>query len=80
MTIFRPCIDLHNGKVKQIVGSTLQDDTESLTTNFVSCEKPSFYAELYRKFRLTGGHIIMLGSTDQNKDAALEILRTWDLQ
>ena len=57
--MFRPCIDLHEGKVKQIVGGTLGD--AGLRTNFVS-ERPSeWYADLYRKDALTGGHVIMLG-------------------
>ena len=60
---FRPCIDLHHGKVKQIVGGTLRDQSEqALTTNFES-EKPApWYARLYRGDGLTGGHIIRLGS------------------
>jgi phosphoribosylformimino-5-aminoimidazole carboxamide ribotide isomerase len=73
---FRPCIDLHNGFVKQIVGSTLTDENESiLETNF-QAEKPSeWYAELYRKDRLTGGHIIQLGSG--NEKATQAALSAW---
>ncbi len=73
---FRPCIDLHDGMVKQIVGSTLVDDKPgSLKTNFTS-EKPStWYAELYRKDNLTGGHIIKLGPG--NDQAAKEALAAW---
>jgi phosphoribosylformimino-5-aminoimidazole carboxamide ribotide isomerase len=56
--MFRPCIDLHEGKVKQIVGGTLGAD---LKTNFVSERPASWYAELYRRDNLRGGHIIMLG-------------------
>jgi phosphoribosylformimino-5-aminoimidazole carboxamide ribotide isomerase len=68
--MFRPCIDLHEGKVKQIVGGTLGDG--GLKTNFVS-EKPStYYAELYRRDNLRGGHIIMLGPG--NKVAAIDAL------
>ncbi len=59
---FRPCIDLHNGKVKQIVGSTLSDDSpQQLKTNFVADQPSSYYAEMYRRDGLSGGHIIMLG-------------------
>ena len=59
---FRPCIDLHNGKVKQIVGSTLSDDSpQQLKTNFVADQPSSYYAEMYKSDGLTGGHIIMLG-------------------
>jgi phosphoribosylformimino-5-aminoimidazole carboxamide ribotide isomerase len=57
---FRPCIDLHNGKVKQIVGSSLIDGAEP-ETNFVADQDPSWFAELYRRDGLTGGHVIKLG-------------------
>jgi phosphoribosylformimino-5-aminoimidazole carboxamide ribotide isomerase len=63
MTIFRPCIDLHEGKVKQIVGSTL--DTPGLKTNFEAKEGAAHFAQLYKKFRLAGGHIISLGSGNE---------------
>ena len=59
--MFRPCIDLHEGKVKQIVGGTLETKTGSLRTNFVSEQPASWFAELYRRDELTGGHVIMLG-------------------
>ncbi|MGZ8940110.1 MAG: phosphoribosylformimino-5-aminoimidazole carboxamide ribotide isomerase [Limisphaerales bacterium] len=71
--MFRPCIDLHEGRVKQIVGGSL--DTAELRTNFVS-EKPSaWFAELYRRDYLRGGHVIMLGAG--NEPAALEALRAY---
>ncbi|ADH86958.1 phosphoribosylformimino-5-aminoimidazole carboxamide ribotide isomerase [Desulfurivibrio alkaliphilus] len=73
---FRPCIDLHEGKVKQIVGSTLSDsDQGSLATNFVAEQPPSYYAELYRRDNLNGGHVIMLGPG--NEAAAAEALAAW---
>ena len=59
--MFRPCIDLHEGKVKQIVGGSLTGDAATLQTNFVSDRPASWYAELYRKDVLPGGHVIMLG-------------------
>src|SRR5579862_439252 len=59
--MFRPCIDLHEGKVKQIVGGTLSDAPGRLRTNFVSDRPASWYAELYRRDGLKGGHVIMLG-------------------
>ena len=59
--MFRPCIDLHEGKVKQIVGGTLSDEPAKLRTNFVSDRPASWYAELYKRDGLKGGHIIMLG-------------------
>ena len=72
---FRPCIDLHDGQVKQIVGSTLQDNPAGLRTNFTSTFPPSHYARLYRRDNLTGGHIIMLGPG--NEAAAVEALAAW---
>ena len=65
---FRPCIDLHNGKVKQIVGSTLTDNPGSLKTNFTSDFSSSHYAQMYQRDGLDGGHVIMLGPG--NEDAA----------
>src|SRR6185436_1442956 len=59
--MFRPCIDLHQGKVKQIVGGTLSDDSGRLQTNFVSEHPASWYAELYKRDALKGGHVILLG-------------------
>ncbi len=59
--MFRPCIDLHEGKVKQIVGGTLSDDSGSLRTNFVADRPASWFAELYRHDQLAGGHVILLG-------------------
>lgn len=73
---FRPCIDLHEGKVKQIVGSTLTDDNpEQLRTNFTAENPSSWYAALYRADNLTGGHIIKLGAG--NDEAAREALAAW---
>ncbi len=77
MTKFRPCIDIHDGKVKQIIGGTLTDDAASLRENFVSEQSPGFYAELYRHHQLTGGHIIQLGQTPENKQAAICALSAW---
>ncbi len=59
--MFRPCIDLHEGKVKQIVGGTLGAEEKHLRTNFVSDRSPEWYADLYRRDGLHGGHVIMLG-------------------
>ena len=58
--MFRPCIDLHEGKVKQIVGGTLGAPGR-LRTNFVAAQPAAWFAELYKRDGLTGGHIIMLG-------------------
>lgn len=73
MSIFRPCIDLHNGKVKQIVGGSLSDS--GATTNFVSEYDASYYAELYKEKNLLGGHVIALGPG--NKEQVLQALQTW---
>ena len=75
MTKFRPCIDLHNGKVKQIVGSSLSQNESELQTNFVSQKPAEWYAELYKKDNLKGGHIIMLG--EGNEEAALKALEAY---
>jgi phosphoribosylformimino-5-aminoimidazole carboxamide ribotide isomerase len=61
--MFRPCIDLHEGKVKQIVGGTLGD--AGLRTNFVSEKSAAWFAELYRRDALFGGHVIMLGAGNE---------------
>lgn len=66
---FRPCIDLHDGKVKQIVGETLNTE---IIENFVSQYDSAYYAELFKKDALTGGHVIMLGGG--NEEAALQAL------
>jgi phosphoribosylformimino-5-aminoimidazole carboxamide ribotide isomerase len=59
--MFRPCIDLHEGKVKQIVGGTLGEGPGGLRTHFVSDRPAAWYAKLYKRDGLTGGHVIMLG-------------------
>lgn len=59
---FRPCIDIHNGKVKQLVGGSLRDEGDAARENFVSEQDAVFYAELYKKNRITGGHVILLNS------------------
>lgn len=61
--MFRPCIDLHEGKVKQIVGGSLGDS--GLRTNFVSDRPAAWFAELYKRDSLTGGHVIMLGAGNE---------------
>jgi len=75
MTHFRPCIDLHAGQVKQIVGGTLDSATSELKTNYVSKHSAGYYAELYRDNALEGAHVIMLGPG--NEEAAKEALAAW---
>ena len=68
---FRPCIDIHNGCVKQIVGGSLTDNENQAKNNFVSEKKADFYANMYKKDGFKGGHIIILnpaGSTYYNED------------
>lgn len=57
---FRPCIDIHNGKVKQIVGSSLKDSGNMASENFVAKMDASFYANLYRQKNIKNGHVILL--------------------
>ena len=65
MTAFRPCIDLHQGQVKQIVGGSLTDS--GADTNFISSHDAAYYAQLYREHNLTGGHVIALGPNNQEQ-------------
>lgn len=57
---FRPCIDIHNGSVKQIVGSSLSDLGDYARENFVSGQDAAFYAKLYSQYGIKGGHVILL--------------------
>ena len=75
MTKFRPCIDLHDGRVKQIVGSSLSDSGAGLKTNFETDRSPAWFAELYKKDSVRGGHVIMLGKG--NVDAAKAALAAY---
>src|SRR5438270_10044152 len=68
--MFRPCIDLHEGKVKQIVGGTLGGDAPALRTNYVSERPAEWYARLYQRDGLQGGHVIMLGPGNENQARA----------
>lgn len=61
---FRPCIDIHNGSVKQIVGGSLRDQGDTAEENYVSGQDAAFYAGLYREYKITNGHIIMLNAAD----------------
>lgn len=59
---FRPCIDIHNGQVKQIVGGSLKDENNDAVENFVSVQDAAYYAELYKRNCISGGHVILLNS------------------
>lgn len=79
---FRPCIDIHNGKVKQIVGSSLKDEGNQAVENFVADKGARDYALLYKENKLKGGHIILLNSADSEyyeatKKEALEALSAY---
>ncbi len=72
---FRPCIDLKNGRVVQIVGGSLSDDDSTALTNFETEKEPQEFAKLYREDRLPGGHVIALGPG--NDKAALQALQAF---
>ena len=79
---FRPCIDIHNGIVKQIVGGSLNKDSSKALENFVSKQSAKRYAKRYKKDGLTGGHIIMLNSLDSpayqsTKEQAMKALKAY---
>ncbi len=79
---FRPCIDIHNGKVKQIVGGTLKDAGNQAVENFVSKQDAAFYATLYQKSGIAGGHIILLNPAgseyyEATKEQAMKALRAY---
>lgn len=79
---FRPCIDIHNGKVKQIVGGSLKDEGNQAKENFVAAQDAAFFAKLYQKYGIKGGHIILLnpiGSEYYNdtKAQAVSALRAY---
>ncbi|KAI8870738.1 putative 5-proFAR isomerase His6 [Ramicandelaber brevisporus] len=77
-TQMRPCIDLHDGQVKQIVGGTLTDSAASgPRTNFTSTLPATHYAELFRQHNLQGAHVIMLGATEANQKQAASALKAW---
>lgn len=79
---FRPCIDIHNGRVKQIVGSSLADKGDLATENFVSEKGADYYAAFYREKGIKGGHIVLLNSASSDyfaatKQQALKALRAY---
>lgn len=79
---FRPCIDIHNGQVKQIVGGSLKDAGDQAQENFVATQDAAFFAKLYQKAGLQGGHIILLNPPsseyyEATKSQALQALRAY---
>lgn len=80
---FRPCIDIHNGKVKQVVGSSIKDAGDSAKENFVSEKNADYYGDLYKKHGLTGGHIILLNAVtskyyNDTKEQAMLALKSFN--
>ena len=79
---FRPCIDIHNGQVKQIVGGSLKDAGDQAQENFVATQDAAFFAKLYQKAGLQGGHIILLNPSsseyyEATKSQALQALHAY---
>ena len=79
---FRPCIDIHNGKVKQIVGGSLKDEGNNASENFVANENAEYFAALYKENGLKGAHVIMLNAFDSEfygatKTQAIKALHTY---
>ena len=79
---FRPCIDIHNGAVKQIVGGSLRDAGDTAKENFVSEQDAAFYARLYQKLGICGGHVILLNPVSSEyyaatKSQAFSALHAW---
>ena len=79
---FRPCIDIHNGKVKQLVGGSLKDEGNQAEENFVSGKSAAEFANLYKKDGLTGGHIILLNAVsskyfEATRQQAVEALKAY---
>ncbi|XP_062167360.1 1-(5-phosphoribosyl)-5-[(5-phosphoribosylamino)methylideneamino] imidazole-4-carboxamide isomerase, chloroplastic isoform X2 [Alnus glutinosa] len=77
---FRPCIDIHKGKVKQIVGSTIRDlkeDGSTLVTNFETDKSAAEFANLYKEDGITGGHVIMIGADPLSRNAAIEAMHAY---
>lgn len=79
---FRPCIDIHNGKVKQIVGGSLKDEGDAARENFVAEQDAAFFAEMYQRAGLRGGHIILLNPSSSSyygatKQQALNALNVY---
>ena len=79
---FRPCIDIHNGKVRQIGGGSLQDERDRAQENFVSERSAAFYADLFRRDNLKGGHVILLNPPsspyfEEDRRQAADALKAW---
>ena len=69
---FRPCIDIHNGKVKQIIGGSLKDEGDKASENFIATNDSAYYANMFASDNLKGGHVIMLNSPSSEYRKASE--------
>ena len=79
---FRPCIDIHNGSVKQIIGESLQDEGEFARENYIAAQDAAFFARLYQRKNIKNGHVILLNHKDsphyeETKKQALEALKAY---
>lgn len=79
---FRPCIDIHNGSVKQIVGGSLRDINDEAVENYVAAQDAAFFARLYQEYQIRNGHIILLNPVTsdhykETKEQALAALRAY---
>ena len=79
---FRPCIDIHNGAVKQIIGGTLRDEQNHAKENFVSKQRAAYYASLYKSYGIEGGHVVLLNRKEspyyeQTRMQALDALEAY---
>lgn len=79
---FRPCIDIHNGQVKQIVGGSLLDQGDQAVENFAAAQEADYFAKMYKKDGLTGGHVILLNPPSseyyaKTKEQALKALHAY---
>ncbi|MBU1177633.1 phosphoribosylformimino-5-aminoimidazole carboxamide ribotide isomerase [Patescibacteria group bacterium] len=74
---FRPCIDIHQGKVKQIIGSSLNSSKSEAEENFVAEKSAEYFASLYKEDGLAGGHVIMLDDSQQTKQEAIKALKAY---
>lgn len=76
---FRPCIDIHNGTVKQIVGGSLRDEDDRAVENYSAAQDADYFAHLYRRDGLKGGHVILLnppssGHYEKTRQQAMKAL------
>lgn len=79
---FRPCIDIHNGRVKQIVGGSLTDESNAVSENYVAEEDAAYFADIYRQAGIRGGHVILLNPVfspfyEATKEQALQALSAY---